>query len=75
MLVGILVAAAWLFVTFLRGDSLTMNGPWLLAILACVSSGILAFRSMVVEAREQEESRQRYLAILRADEERRRVNR
>lgn len=70
LLVGILIAVLWLVVTISRGEDLAMNGPWLLAVLACVVAANLAFWSMVAEAREREESRQTYLAVERAKERR-----
>lgn len=70
VVLGLLVAFAWLIGSLASGVGLLMNGPWLVAVLLCALGAILAFASMVAEAREREESRQRYLAILRALEKR-----
>lgn len=70
VVLGLLVALAWLIGSLASGVGLLMNGPWLAAILLTALGAVLAFASMAAEDREREESRQTYLAVERAKERR-----
>ena len=63
---GMLLAFAWFIVSMAIGIELRMNGPWLIAVLACAIGAILAFGSMVAEERERREQRDKRRALERA---------
>lgn len=71
-LAGMVLGFAWFIVSMLMGGVLLMNGPWLVALLACAIGAIFAFASMVAEERERREARERAKRLIEAAERARR---
>lgn len=72
VLAGLVLGFAWLIVSLAMGVELRMNGPWLIAVLACAFGSILAFASTVAEERERREARERTRQLIEAAERARR---
>ena len=71
-LAGMALGFAWFTVSMAMGGDLRMNGPWLVALLACAVGAILALASMVAEERERREARERTKQLIEAAERARR---
>lgn len=54
-LAGAMLGAIWAVFSLAFAGQLLMNGPWLIAVLACALGVALAFGSMVAEAAERRE--------------------